>query len=285
MIFVSLGTQDRSFKRLLEAIERQIELGNIKERVVVQAGVTNFQSKNMEIFDLVSMEEYEQLIQECDILICHGGVGTIIDGLKRHKKIISAARLKEYDEHQNNHQKQIIHEFVKDGLILELEDFDKLDEKLEELKSFEPGEYVSNTNHFIENLEDYINFATRHNKGNYFRKFMMYGFYYVFGMIFQFISLAICQWFQFVPLTSFCISILVLLTYRTLIHSIFFSSIKRNAIGEFWFVLFQTIQILLVWYFEEFFMQYFLLKVFGMSAISFLFVYFFNLICRVKDTE
>ena len=41
MILVTLGTQDKSFSRLLEAIDREIENGTIKEKVVVQAGLTN----------------------------------------------------------------------------------------------------------------------------------------------------------------------------------------------------------------------------------------------------
>ena len=51
MIFVALGTQDKSFTRLLETIERQIEMGNIKDKVIVQAGYTKFISDKMEIFD------------------------------------------------------------------------------------------------------------------------------------------------------------------------------------------------------------------------------------------
>ena len=41
MIFVTLGTQDKGFPRLLEAIDKEIEKGNIKEKVVVQAGLTS----------------------------------------------------------------------------------------------------------------------------------------------------------------------------------------------------------------------------------------------------
>ena len=37
MIFVTLGTQDKGFPRLLEAIDREILNGTIKEKVVVQA--------------------------------------------------------------------------------------------------------------------------------------------------------------------------------------------------------------------------------------------------------
>ena len=48
MIFVTLGTQDKSFTRLLEAIDREIDNGTIKEKVIVQAGLTKYKSKNME---------------------------------------------------------------------------------------------------------------------------------------------------------------------------------------------------------------------------------------------
>ena len=37
MIFVTLGTQDKTFKRLLETIDKEIEKGNIKEKVIVHA--------------------------------------------------------------------------------------------------------------------------------------------------------------------------------------------------------------------------------------------------------
>ena len=42
MIFVTLGTQDKSFRRLLVEIDRLIEKGVIKDRVVVQAGDTEY---------------------------------------------------------------------------------------------------------------------------------------------------------------------------------------------------------------------------------------------------
>ena len=47
MIFVTLGTQDKSFSRLLDAIEKQIKNGNIKEKVIVQAGHTDYISDNI----------------------------------------------------------------------------------------------------------------------------------------------------------------------------------------------------------------------------------------------
>ena len=156
MILVTLGTQDKSFKRLLDAIQKQIDLGNIKDKVIVQAGCTKYQSKNMKIFSLIDRDEFSKLIKECDLLITHGGVGSILTGLKNNKKVIAAARLEEYKEHTNNHQLEIIEKFVNSGYILELKDFDKLDEVLKKVKDFKPKKYKSNTTEMIKLIINYI---------------------------------------------------------------------------------------------------------------------------------
>ena len=84
MILVTLGTQDKNFSRLLDAVQKQINNGNIKEEVIVQAGCTKYKSEDMKIFDLLDQEEFKRLISECDLLITHGGVGSILTGLKNN---------------------------------------------------------------------------------------------------------------------------------------------------------------------------------------------------------
>lgn len=157
MIFVTLGTQDKSFERLLNEIEKQIELGNIKEKVVVQAGFTKFESKYMELFDLIPMDDFDKLMNECDLLITHGGVGSIISGLKKNKKVIAVARLAKYKEHMNDHQKQIVDNFSNAGYILKFDDGDDLGEVLKKVKGFTPNKYTSNTNNMIKLVTDKIN--------------------------------------------------------------------------------------------------------------------------------
>lgn len=156
MILVTLGTQDKPFNRLLEAIDKQIKLGNIKDKVVVQAGLTKYESKDMEIIDFIPIEKFDDLIKSCDILITHGGVGSIITGLKNHKKVIAAARLSKYKEHYNDHQLQIIENFSREGYILSLDNFDDLDKVLKKLKNFKPKEYISNTQNMLQLVKDYI---------------------------------------------------------------------------------------------------------------------------------
>lgn len=156
MILVTLGTQDKPFKRLIEAVEKQIKLGNIKDEVIVQAGCTTYKSNNMKIFDYISATEFENLYNKADIIITHAGVGNVIMGLKKNKKMIVAARLEEYGEHVNNHQLQILDNFSNEGYILPLTDFNKLNEVLEKIKDFTPNNYVSNNNNFLNNLEEII---------------------------------------------------------------------------------------------------------------------------------
>lgn len=163
MIFVILGTQDKTFERLLKAIDKKIDEGKIKEKVVVQAGSTKYESKNMVIFDYISMEDFNSYIKKADYIIAHGGAGTIINSLRENKKVLAAARLSKYGEHENDHQKQIISNFTKEGYILELDDFDKVDIKLEDLKKFKPKKYNSDNSKMLSLVENEIN----HSKFNF----------------------------------------------------------------------------------------------------------------------
>lgn len=156
MILVTLGTQDKPFARLLEAVEKQINLGHIKDEVIVQAGCTKFKSDKMKIFDYLAIDEFNKLMNDADIIITHGGVGTIIAGLKNNKKVIVAARLQKYGEHTNDHQLQILDNFGQEGYILPLENFEELDKVIEKAKSFKPKEFKSNTSEFVLNLKKEI---------------------------------------------------------------------------------------------------------------------------------
>ena len=159
MIFVILGTQDKKFPRLLDALQKKIDEGKIskKEEIIVQAGSTKYESKNMKIIDYMSVRKFEECIDRADLIICHAGVGTILTALKKGKKIIAAARLKEYGEHVNDHQLQILENFSKKGYLVALEDFDKLDEAIKQAKELEPKPIKSNKQYFIKQLEKEIN--------------------------------------------------------------------------------------------------------------------------------
>ena len=156
MILVMLGTQNNSFHRLLEKIDDLINKRIINDEVVVQAGYTKYESNNMKIFSLISQEELEELIEKADLVITHGGVGSIISSLKKGKKVIAVPRLHEYQEHVNNHQKEIIETFNKKGYIIGIQDVNQLEEAIEKSKDFIPEKYQSNNKKMLNIIENFI---------------------------------------------------------------------------------------------------------------------------------
>lgn len=156
MILVLLGTQNNSFHRLLEEIEKNIKDGIIKEEVIVQAGYTKFQSHKMRIIDLISKEQLEQFQDEADLIITHGGVGSIISSVERGKKVIAVPRMHEYGEHVNNHQKEIVKDFNDKGYIIGIEKVEDLKQAIIKSKDFEPKKYQPNNKKMLEIIENFI---------------------------------------------------------------------------------------------------------------------------------
>ena len=156
MILVMLGTQNNSFERLLKKMDELIEKKVIDEKVIVQSGYTNYESKNMRIFDLIPQEELERYQEQADLIITHGGVGSIVSSIKKGKKVIVCSRLQKYGEHVDDHQKQLTTVFKEKGYILELEENDNLDSLLKQATKFKPNKFISNKDNFIKQLKDEI---------------------------------------------------------------------------------------------------------------------------------
>ena len=157
MILVTLGTQDKKFTRLLAEIDKLIEKKVILGEIVVQAGYSSdYKSSNMKIFDLISKDEFDKLICECDYLITHGGVGAILTGLKYNKKVIAVPRLKEFKEHVNNHQLQIINNFKEEGYIIGIESVEDLENAISKLDTFEPKKFKSNKKNALKLIQKLI---------------------------------------------------------------------------------------------------------------------------------
>ncbi len=156
MILVLLGTQNNSFHRLLEEIDKLIKNGIIKDKVIVQAGYTKFESKNMKIFTLIPKEQLEEYQRKADIIITHGGVGSIISSIKEGKKVIAVPRLHEYGEHVNDHQKEIVDTFNRKGYIIGLNGVEELENAIKRIPEFNPNDFIHNNMKMLSIIEDFI---------------------------------------------------------------------------------------------------------------------------------
>lgn len=166
MIFITVGTQKFQFNRLLKEIDRLIEEKKITEEVFAQIGYSDYKPKNYRYKDFIDRDEYSNIMKKCQKVITHGGTGAIVGAVKQGKRVIAIPRLKEFGEHVDNHQIQIVYEFEKVGFILGVKDINMLYSSVENIDKINLKEYISNTNNIIKEIEKFIdNLETVEIKG------------------------------------------------------------------------------------------------------------------------
>ncbi len=156
MIFVTLGSQKFQFDRLLQKLDELVTKGTISEKIVAQIGASTYMPKNYEYVQFMDREQFANTMDQCDIVITHGGTGVIISAVKKGKKVIAIPRLAKYKEHVDDHQLQLLHQFDDLQLICACYDLEDLEEKYQGIGNMKFKEYVSNTNVIIESIEEYL---------------------------------------------------------------------------------------------------------------------------------
>lgn len=157
MIFVTLGTQKFQFNRLLRMMDDLIENKKIHERVFAQIGNSDYLPRYYEYCDFLSNNDYEEYIKNCDILVSHSGVGTIMTGLRYRRKIIVVPRLSKYGEHIDDHQTQIAQSFSKLNYVLMYSDEDNnMEQLIADATTKHFSNYSSCRNQVIDTIRQYI---------------------------------------------------------------------------------------------------------------------------------
>lgn len=152
MILVLLGTFKIEFSRPIIAIENAIKSGEINDEVIVQAGHTAYTSEYLTIRQFIEPKELDSLYEKAEIIVTHGGVGSILRGFKMKKKIIAIPRLYKYQEHVDDHQLDILEEFAKQNYLIYWHEQDDFATVLAKARKFEPSPFVSNK----KDLEGYL---------------------------------------------------------------------------------------------------------------------------------
>lgn len=95
-------------------------------------------------------------MKQADIVITHGGTGAIITAVKQHKTVIAVPRQSAWQEHVDDHQKEIVREFGEQNLIQPCMNVDDLGEALAQAEQKTFSEYRSNTDRFISDIDNYL---------------------------------------------------------------------------------------------------------------------------------
>ena len=113
MIFVTVGTHEQPFNRLIQYIDELKRDSEIDEEVFIQTGYSTYEPKYCQWSKMISYNEMLKKVEEARIVITHGGPASFIMPLQIGKIPIVVPRKQEYGEHINNHQVEFTRKIAK----------------------------------------------------------------------------------------------------------------------------------------------------------------------------
>lgn len=127
MIFVTVGTHEQAFDRLLRKMDELKRDGVIEDDVIMQTGFSTYEPKYCQWKKLIPYQKIREYVDEARIVITHGGPASFIMPLRVGKVPIVVPRQKQYDEHVNDHQLEFAHNVAERmGTIIPVDDVEEL---------------------------------------------------------------------------------------------------------------------------------------------------------------
>jgi putative glycosyltransferase len=131
MIFVTVGTHEQQFNRLIREIDELKEEGVITSDVFIQVGFSDYQPRFCRWERFLSYDEMNNLMEKADIIITHGGPATFMNVIANGKKPVVVPRRKKFGEHVNDHQLDFCKRIVQEGYdLVIIEDIKEIREYL-----------------------------------------------------------------------------------------------------------------------------------------------------------
>ena len=156
MIFVTVGTHEQPFNRLIQCIDNLKRDGLINEDVIIQTGYSTYKPLFCIWQKLFPYQEMLKLVEQARIVITHGGPSSFIMPLQIGKTPIVVPRRHEFNEDVNDHQ-VILAEAVAErmGTIIVVNDMEQLADTINNYDSIVnemSGELKNNNARFNEEL-------------------------------------------------------------------------------------------------------------------------------------
>lgn len=159
MIFVTVGTHEQPFNRLVEYMDKWASEHD--EEIIIQIGFSTYEPKYCQWQKLFPYSEMIENVDKARIVITHGGPSSFIMPLQVGKVPIVVPRKHEFDEHVNDHQVDFCNQVAKrQGNIIVVKDVSKLGDALERydviVSSMKNG-LVSNNERFCKDFSKIVN--------------------------------------------------------------------------------------------------------------------------------
>lgn len=158
-ILVTVGAQ-LPFSRLIKAIDAINK--SCKHSILAQIGEDDNVYSNIETVRYLTSKEYTYHLENCDLVIAHAGMGTIIQCFEANRKLLIVPRLAAMQEHRNDHQLDTVSRFKlltsNNSLMRVCENLDELETILEELINTDPSGnfFAQDCSDLNQNLGKYV---------------------------------------------------------------------------------------------------------------------------------
>lgn len=133
MILVTVGTQKFPMNRLVEAADLLAE--ETGAEIFVQTGHSTYIPKYCKYSPFVEKSQFQEMIKNCELLITHSGVGSIMTGVRAGRPVIVVPRLKALKEHVDDNQQEIAEAFEEKNYVLYCRNLKDIPRMTEEAKT------------------------------------------------------------------------------------------------------------------------------------------------------
>lgn len=168
MIFVTVGTHEQPFNRLIEYVDNLKGSSIIDEEVVMQIGFSTYEPKYCTWEKLFPYRQMIEYVNEARIVITHGGPSSFIMPLQVGKTPIVVPRQKQFNEHVNNHQLEFAKQVeTRQKNIIVIENIEDLKDTIlnyDKLVCENTSELKSNNTVFNEKFEEIVNELLKERK-------------------------------------------------------------------------------------------------------------------------
>lgn len=120
MIFVTVGTHEQSFNRLIEAVDNLVRDNQIIEPVFMQIGYSTYLPKYTEYSKFLDFEKMNHMIESADVIVTHGGPASFLNAISSGKRPVVVPRQLKFNEHVNNHQLEFAEQIVQRNYPIDL---------------------------------------------------------------------------------------------------------------------------------------------------------------------
>lgn len=137
LLFATVGAI-LPFDRLVAMVAELKARGDIPEDVLIQCGAGGHRPDGVDCEDTLSFDRMQAILRDADVVICHGGTGSLITALRQGCRVIAVPRLFSKGEVYDDHQEEIVNAFVARGFIQRADTVDELADALRAARAREP---------------------------------------------------------------------------------------------------------------------------------------------------